>query len=66
MFLGNRVWRNLARLSADGYRAEGKSFADAHNRAKLRLALMEKYGGAWAESAEWREHKASRLGGPWI
>ena len=62
MFMGEgrdpTVRHNLARLSVDGYKAEGKSFADKLARANFRVALMEKHGTFWAESAEWKAHKA--------
>jgi hypothetical protein len=53
-----RVRANLARATADGYRAEGRSIADAVATANLRVALMDNYGSGWPESAEWKAHKA--------
>ena len=58
MFLGNRLDRrlrlNLARASADGYRVEGASLADKVALARVRVALMKKYGTKWADSDEWK------------
>lgn len=53
-----RAEHDLARLSADAYKAGGKSFAATMRTAKLMVDLMEKYGTNWPESAEWKAYKA--------
>ena len=63
MLLGEQIdpalGHNLARLTADGYRVEGKSFADTLATAKLRVALMKKYGSNWPQCPEWKAYKAT-------
>lgn len=62
--LDRRVRHNLARATADGYRAEGESFAETLATAKLRVTLMGKYGDGWSECSEWKPHKAAKRARP--
>ena len=63
-FLGRqpdpRTRQNLVRASVEGYKAEGKSLADELATANLRVALMDKYGNGWPQSAEWKSHTQAR------